>query len=311
MVETTQTTEQGSPQMSKWEERHEGALAGSELGKCLHCAAARLVGLPKTQEYTPQQLRRMSIGHHFQALEREGLKEEGADWYAGRLVVLEGLAIPVRATPDFVIRENGGYRIREVKYRSSPPPELPREWLYQLGIYRLRYESCPGDVALYDFNDREVIEAGEIPPDLPVLLREWTEALAGVLDGRYQPHELPHEPYWCKRSEWACTDCIGQRTAETELSVIEEARFKEYEGLRLRFEALKQAEKEFDAAQDAAKEIIAAHGGLIVRGGLSFRLGETVSERLDTKAIPPEVKATLPVKEVVSRRIWVKEVEAL
>jgi hypothetical protein len=303
-VPETEVTE--VPKVSKWQERHEGALAGSETGKCLHCSAARLLGLPKTKAFTPAQLRRMSVGMHFQGLERERLKEEGADWYAGQTVVLDGLALPVRATPDFVVRENGGYRIIEVKYRSSPPPEIPREWGYQAGVYSLRYESCPVTFALYDLDDRVELAMPGPPADLPALLHEWCDALRGVLDGQYQPHELPHEPYWCKRSEWACEDCVGMRTADTELSAIEEARFAQYLELRNRFEALKQADKEYDAAKEAAKEMIVARGS-IVRAGMLFTVRESRSEWLDMKAIPEDVKATLPTMEVVSRTIVAKE----
>jgi len=299
-----------SARADKWEERHKGALAASDVGRCLHCAAARLVELPKTKPFTPQQKRRMSVGAHFQSLERERLKGEGLDWYAGRVVKLEGLPIPVTAQPDFVVRENGSYRIIEVKYRTFPPPELPREWQYQAGVYSLRYESCPVTFALYDLEERQEFEMPGPPAELPGLLQEWTEALAGVLAGDYTPNDLPHEPYWCKRSEWACTDCIGQRTADSELSTLEQARLQDYLALRIRFEALRQAEKEYDAAQQAAKEILAAHGGTLQHSGLVLTLRESRSTRLDTKAIPPEVRKGLPTMPVVSRRIDVKEAEA-
>jgi len=302
----TQTQTETAP-LSKWEERHKGALAASEVGKCLHCAAARLMELPKTNEFTARQRQRMSIGAHFQAMEAFRLKELGFDFYAGRLVVLAGLALPVRGLPDFVVRENGGFRVLEVKYRSSPPPEIPREWGYQAGIYSLRYGSCPVTFPVYDFETREPLEMAGPPADLPVLLGEWAEALRGVLDGKYQPHELPHEPYWCKQSEWACADCIGQRTADTELTAIEEGRFAQYLKLRSLFEGLKQSDKEYEAAKDAAKEMIAARGS-IVRGGMMFTLRESRSYRIDTKELDPEIRETLPQKEVVSRIIVVKEV---
>jgi len=305
MTAETQETQNAVP--SKWEERHKGALAASEVGKCLHCAAARLMELPKTNEFTARQRQRMSIGAHFQAMEAFRLKELGFDFYAGRLVVLEGLALPVRGLPDFVVRENGGFRVLEVKYRSSPPPEIPREWGYQAGIYSLRYGSCPVTFPVYDFETREPLEMAGPPADLPVLLHEWAEALRGVLDGKYQPHELPHEPYWCKLSEWACPDCIGQRTADTELTAIEEGRFAQYLKLRSLFEGLKQSDKEYEAAKDAAKEMIAAHGS-VVRGGMMFSLRESRSYRIDTKQLDPEIRETLPQKEVVSRIIVVKEV---
>ena len=304
-VPETEVTEVPKPS-SKWEEIHEGALAGSETGKCLHCSAARLLGLPKTNEFTPRQKQRMSIGRHFQALEHSRLKEEGADFYPGRQVALHGLAVPVRAQPDFIVRENGRYRVYEVKYRSFPPPEIPREWGYQAGVYSLRYHSCPVTFSVYDFDTREEMHMEGPPTDLPALLHEWCDALRGVLDGKYQPHELPHEPYWCKRSEWACEDCVGMRTADTELSAIEEARFAQYLELRNRFEALKQADKEYDAAKEAAKEMIAARGS-IVRAGMLFTVRESRSEWLDMKAIPEDVKATLPTMEVVSRTIVAKE----
>ena len=296
--------EQARP--SKWEEYHRGALAASEIGKCLHCAASRMVDLPKTKEFSARQRQRMSIGAHFQALESARLKENGADFYSGRHITLQGLAVPVRATPDFVVRENGGFRIYEVKYRSSPPPEIPREWGYQAGVYSLRYDSCSVTFPVYDFETREEMHMEGPPADLPVLLGEWAEALRGVLDGKYQPHELPHEPYWCRLSEWACEDCIGQRTADTELSAIEEGRFAQYLKLRTLFEGLKQSDKEYEAAKDAAKEMIAARGS-IVRGGMMFSLRESRSYRIDTKELDPEIRETLPQKEVVSRTIVVKE----
>jgi len=303
-----QENRNGTPRLSKWEERHAGALAMSEVGRCLHCAGARLLEAPKTKPFTENQLRRMKIGTHFQGLEFARLREGGADFYPGRLIVLGGLALPVRGVPDFIVRENGGFRIIEVKYRTSRPPEVPREWGYQAGAYSLRYESCPVTFAVYDLEDREEMGMAQPPADLPVILQQWTEALAGLLDGQYQLNDLPHEPYWCRRSEWACEDCIGLRVADTELSVIEQKRFSEWVALRARFDALKQAEKELDAAQEAAKEMLAAHGGTIIWQGMEYRLSESRSVRLDTKAIPPEVRETLPTQEVVSRRIYVKEV---
>ena len=84
-------------------------------------------------------------------------------------------------------------------------------------------------------------------------------------------------------------------------------RFHDYALLREKFEGLKQSEKEFDAAKDAAKEIIVAHGS-VVRAGMLYTVRESRSERVDTKAIPADVKATLPIKEVVTRTIVAKEV---
>jgi hypothetical protein len=295
--------------MSTWEEQHRGALAASEVGKCLHCAAARLVGRPKTRPYTPAQLRRMSVGVHFQRLEAMALREERRVFYAGRLVSLPGEAVPIRGFPDFVIRENGGLRVREVKYRSWGPLEPERQWRYQVGVYRLRYHGCPGEFAIYNLDDRAVVDAGEIPPELPLLLREWALALAGVLEGRYEPEELPHEPFWCRRSEWACPDCVGARRAETELTPLERERLGQFTELRAFYEGMRLRDREYEAARLAAQEIVAAHGGEVRCGGKVYRLRETRSVRVDTKAIPPEVRETLPASEVVSRTVVVEEEE--
>jgi len=295
--------------MSTWEEQHKGALAASELGKCLHCAAARLAGRPKTRPYTPAQVRRMSVGAHFEGLEAAALREEGRPFYPGRLITLAGEGIPVRGRPDFVVQRDGQVTIREVKYRSRGPLEPEREWRYQVGVYRLRYDGCPGEFALYSLDDRVVVDAGEIPSDLPLLLREWRLALAGVLEGKYQPEELPHEPCWCRRSEWACPDCVGARRADTELAPLERERLARFGELRAFYEGMRLRDREYEAARLAAQEIVAAHGGEVRYGGKVYRLRETRSTRVDVKAIPPELKESLPVTEVVTRTVLVEEEE--
>lgn len=293
--------------MSTWEEQHRGALAASEVGKCLHCAAARLVGRPKTRPYTPAQLRRMSVGAHFESLEAAALREEGKAFYPGRLISLDGEGVPVRGRPDFVVQRDGGVSIREVKYRSRGPLEPERQWRYQLGVYRLRYDGCPGEFALYSLDDRVVVEAGEIPSDLPLLLREWRLALQGALEGKYQPEELPHEPYWCGRSEWACPDCVGVRRAQTDLTPLEQERLGQFSRLRAFYEGMRLRDREYEAARLAAQEIVAAHGGEVCWGGRVYRLRETRSTRVDVKAIPPELRRSLPVTEVVTRTVLVEE----
>ncbi|HUT62170.1 MAG TPA: hypothetical protein VNA25_30390 [Phycisphaerae bacterium] len=293
-------------ELTAWETRHKGYLAASEFGRCLHCAAARLTGQQKTAPFSPAALKRMSLGSHFESMERERLKGLGVDFYDGRDVVLSDLPVPVLGRPDFVIRENGGYRIDETKFRSFPPPTLPREWGYQAGCYSIRYGDAPIDFPIYDLDADEpsILTAEGPPPDLIPLLKEWTEALRGVLDGKYQPKDLPHEPYWCRRSEWACPDCIGERQAETELSLGEQTRVDDFLRLKAQFDLLKQAEKELEASKDATKEILGARGGSIFHAGYRLTLRESKPrDLLDKKLIPAEVLKAATYKGKPSRTI--------
>jgi len=306
------------PTLSAWEERHKGALGASEVEKCLHCSGARLLycqdpaASPKTNPFTPAQLRRMGIGSHFQDLERERLKElkesEGLDFYDGRDIVLQGFAIPVVARPDFIIREGEKHRVREVKYRTFSTGEPQREWLYQLGVYRLRYDGGDGDFAIYSLTDRVEVEGGEIPSDLVPKLHEWTSALLGVLEGRYLPKELPHDPTWCKGSEWACEDCIGQRTAtSTELLPFEERDLQEYLELSEKDRVFKPTADRYEKVKGRVKEILGAHGGGVVAFGHRFRISESSSQRINMKLLTPKLKDQIPYYTSISRSIRLED----
>jgi len=252
------------------------------------------------------------VGQHFEDLERMRLKEAGVQFFPGQLCVLADLALPVRGQPDFVVTGDEGYEVVEVKYRSSLPPSLPREWAYQAGVYALRYQRdgkpAPVRFALYNLEERQEMLMEEPPSDLVPMLREWTAALAEVLAGRIQPNDLPHSPVHCRRSEWACPDCIGARQAREELSEIESRTLSNFLTLHQAFQALSQDEKHYEAAKEAAKEICAAHGGQVYFQDRSLRLRESRFTGVDIKALPAEIRQQYP-QEVVRRTLLVEKEE--
>jgi hypothetical protein len=167
------------------------------------------------------------------------------------------------------------------------------------------------DFAIYDMQDREEITQDTHPDDLDAIIQEWTDMMADLLESKISLADLPHEPDACKRSEWACPDCIGARTPESEVSDYDARRLDEFLGLENRVNALSQIIKEHKAAEAGAKEIAAAHGGVVVRGGMKLELRERHqgSGFVDKEATPAEIVEQIVWKQLQVRVLKVSEVE--
>jgi len=317
-----------------WEAHHEGAIAPSELTSCPHCVGARLLGLPKTRPFSPAQKRWMAMGKYWEEVEAERLKADGVDFYRGRQVVLLGLALPVRGTPDFLIREGGKVvEVREVKFRTTPPASPPLAWLYQAGTYSLRYDGVPITFAVYgQMGARTEMRLDGPPPELTSVLREWADMLAPIVkegqairdrfakDGVPQDDpdvlaalanliaDLPHNPEACARSEWSCTDCFGARKA-SELNDYEKRQLDLFLELSEWYDQHRERIKAFDAAKKAAQEIVLAReDNCIEHNGKVFFVKVHEQTRVDTKALPQEIKDKYATFSTV-RRLVVDDAE--
>ena len=285
-----------------WKERHKDGIAATELTACPHCVASRLLDLPETREFSPQQKQRMSLGKHFQDMEADRLKEKGLDFYRGQATKLTGLAMPIIGEPDFLIRENGKVaRVVEVKYRTYPPRTLPQAWLYQAGVYSIRYDDVPITYAIYSLDERYELSLDGPPEELPAVLREWADMIAPVVKRGVPLDSLPHNPVACQRSGWACEGCLGARKAEEEYTDYERRRLRRYLELRQWDEDNKEQAKNWAAAKQEAQEIAMARDGECRFEGFVFEVRERTVRRVDTKQLPDEIRAEYTIARTEHR----------
>ena len=308
-----------------WDKEHEGAIGISELGRCGRIPWLRLHNLPKTNLPTPEQQYAMLHGRwaHDLLLDLLQVSDEHRNWK----VEFTLHEVPIVGHVDGY--RNG--RLLEIKTGSQggvthpfardeiqlagymwPSASIARaDWVDgKVAWVPVELDSRQGELFYKLNNGQSASFLYDEPPELAVEHIDWiVRKIRDAKDFR----EVPCDRTYCRGCDWQdyCEEHDPPQKRQENDGVVSidmaprllRRNLTEY--LTERILAKQGEDKVKELSQAILGEMTADALWEVYGKGFSVKRTEYKSHPLDVKAIPPEVRADLPTKVSVTRKLVV------